>query len=169
MMQAPAPVARIEASAGGGGAMALAAEPLPLDDGQPTSFEALLARLEALRETVLVVELERHVHLVSFEPGRIVLSPLPRAAQDLGRRLLEAVQGHFGEHWQVEMVRGGAVSGAETLDEARRRRAQEALKAVEAEPAVQAALTAFPGAKVLDIRTPGTDGGGTVVQFGKPK
>lgn len=166
---ATGPGARIEPGAGGGAAMALAVAPMPSEDGQPASFEELLARLEALRETVLVVELERHVHLVSFTPGRIELAPLPRAAPDLGRRLSEAVQGHFGDGWQVEMVRGGAVSGAETLDEARKRRAVEALKAVEAEPAVQAALTAFPGAKVLDIRAPGSDGGGTVVQFGKPK
>ncbi len=164
-----APAVRIEAGAGNGAAMALAADPLPSDDGQPASFEDMLARLEALRETVLVVELERHVHLVSFTPGRIELAPLPRAAPDLGRRLSEAVQGHFGDGWQVEMVRGGAVSGAETLDEARKRRAVEALKAVEAEPAVQAALSAFPGARVLDIRAPGPDTGGTVVQFGKPK
>lgn len=170
--QAGPPAAqRIEAGGGLGGAtaMALAPDQLPAADDQPASFEELLARLEALRETVLVVELERHVHLVSFAPGRIELAPLPRAAPDLGRRLLEAVQGHFGDFWHVDMVRGGAVAGAETLDEARKRRAEEALRAVEAEPAVQAALTAFPGAKVLDIRTPGSDSGGTVVQFGKPK
>lgn len=177
----PAPAGPAVLAAGGGGAMAVArthpaAEADPglevaaaVPDG-PATFEALLAGLEGHREhVVLVTELERHVHVVGYRPGELILAPTARAAPDLGRRTVEAVAKVYGAGWRVRFV-SDAPPG-ETLDEARRRRAREALEAVAADPAVEAALQAFPGARVLEVRAPPVPEGATVVraQFGRPR
>jgi DNA polymerase-3 subunit gamma/tau len=152
------------AATGTDGAPIPAAEAHSQPADGPATFEALLAGLEAAREVVLVTELERHVHLVRYSPGEIVLAPTPRAAGDIGRRTTEAVTRVYGPGWTVQLLgAGGAPAGLETLDEARKRKAREALEAVEALPEIQAALKAFPGARVLEVRSPPQPEGATVV------
>jgi DNA polymerase III subunit gamma/tau len=79
----------------------LAAEPM---DG-PQTFEALLSRLEAAREVVLVTELERFVRPVSYSVGHVVLAPTQRAAPDLVRRTLEAVGRIIGPSSRIRASR----------------------------------------------------------------
>ena len=56
-----------------------------------------------------------------------------------------------GARWGVSVVsEGGAPTIAEQRDQARREAEAEALR----NPLVQAVLTAFPGARIADIRTP---------------
>ncbi len=83
--------------------------------------------------------------------GRIEFVPTPQAPNDLAQRLGARLQQWTGNRWAVTLVNDG---GAPTI--AADRDAEENALKVEAttHPMVQAALKAFPKAKIADIRTP---------------
>lgn len=116
---------------------------------QPSlSFEGLLEALEDAREIVLVTELERFVRPISVEPGRLVIELLPNAPADLQKRTVEALSALTDEDWIVEAGSGGQ----ESISERNKRLELERIEAAKQAPEVLAALKAFPGARVLDVR-----------------
>jgi DNA polymerase III subunit gamma/tau len=112
------------------------------------SFDGLLEALEDAREIVLVTELERFVRLVSLEPGRLVLELLPNAPPDLQKRTVEALTALTGDDWLVEAGKGGQ----ESIAERNKRLEVERVDAAKQTPEVLAALKAFPGARILEVR-----------------
>lgn len=112
------------------------------------SFDGLLEALEDAREIVLVTELERFVRLVSLEPGRLVLELLPNAPPDLQKRTVEALTALTGDDWLVESGSGGQ----ESIAERNKRLEGERVDAAKQTPEVLAALKAFPGARILEVR-----------------
>jgi DNA polymerase-3 subunit gamma/tau len=112
------------------------------------SFEGLLEALEDVREIVLVTELERFVRPVSLEPGRLVIELLPNAPLDLQKRALEALIALTGDDWLVESGSGGQ----ESIAERNKRQEVERVDAAKETPEVAAALKAFPGARILNVR-----------------
>lgn len=142
-----------------GSPMALAASPTlsgpqaaqskSVSSTQPSlSFEGLLEVLEDAREIVLVTELERFVRPVSVEPGRLVIELLPNAPADLQKRAVEALSALTDEDWIVEAGSGGQ----ESISERHKRLELERIEAAKQAPEVLAALKAFPGARILDVR-----------------
>jgi len=126
-----------------------AAQPTPTSATQPNlSFEGLLEALEDAREIVLVTELERFVRPVSLEPGRLVIELLPNAPVDLQKRAVEALSALTGDDWLVEAGSGGQ----ESIAERNKRLEVERVDAAKQAPEVVAALKAFPGARILDVR-----------------
>ncbi|OYU52999.1 MAG: DNA polymerase III subunit gamma/tau [Alphaproteobacteria bacterium PA1] len=126
-----------------------AAQPTPTSAAQPSlSFEGLLEALEDAREIVLVTELERFVRPVSLEPGRLVIELLPNAPVDLQKRAVEALSALTGDDWLVEAGSGGQ----ESIAERNKRLEVERVDAAKQAPEVVAALRAFPGARILDVR-----------------
>jgi DNA polymerase-3 subunit gamma/tau len=114
----------------------------------PNSFEMALEMLEEAREIVLVTELERFVRLVEFKPGALVVELLPNAPPDLQERTAKALRALTQTQWRVELGKGGR----ESIVERAKRLEQERLDAATAAPEIQAALEAFPGARIVEVR-----------------
>ena len=114
------------------------------------SFEHVVELIRSNRDVKLLVEVETCVRLAQYRPGRIEFQPTPDAANDLAQRLGSALQRWTGNRWAVTLVNEG---GAETIAE-KRDAADRALKEeAAAHPLVQAALAAFPSAKIKSVRT----------------
>lgn len=130
-------------------AQAGSSSPVPVPAPQTNlTFEGLLEALEDAREIVLVTELERFVRPVSLEPGRLVIELLPNAPPDLQKRAVEALAALTDEDWLVEAGSGGH----ESIAERNKRLELERVEAAKQAPEVVAALKAFPGARILDVR-----------------
>ncbi len=124
-----------------------APEPPP---AMPDSFEAVVDLFGGRREGLLRTHLMNHVHLVSFAPGRIVLTTTPEAPSDLAAKIGTLLGEWTGGKWTIEVTDGDPP--APTL----RAQADDAAQVVRDEaisdPVVQAALAAFPGAEVEEVR-----------------
>ncbi len=114
------------------------------------TFEHVVELIRTQRDVKLLVEVESHVRLASYRPGRIEFQPTPDAPQDLSQRLAAALQRWTGSRWGVTLVNEG---GADTI--AHVRDAEENALRAEAQghPMVQAVLSAFPKAQITSIRT----------------
>ena len=138
---------------GNGGGSTVQAVALDADQALarfPT-FDHVVDLIRANRDVKLLVEVETGVQLAAYRPGRIEFVPAEGAASDLAQRLGQRLQLWTGNRWAVSLVNeGGAPSIAAARD------ATEAnLKAeVEAHPMMQAVLSAFPKARITEIRTP---------------
>ncbi|WP_415182606.1 DNA polymerase III subunit gamma/tau [Phaeovulum sp.] len=134
----------------GGAATALAHQPESAL-ARFSQFDDVVELIRRMRDVKLLLDVEGHLRLVRYSPGRIEFEPTPDAPRDLAANLAARLQGWTGVRWGVCVTNSG---GGETLLETRNadRRAAEA-EAME-NPLVQAIFAAFPGAKIDDIRTP---------------
>ncbi len=124
-----------------------APEPPP---AMPESFEAVVELFGTRREALLRTHLRNHVHLVSFAPGRIVVTTAPEAPADLAVKVGTLLGAWTGSPWSIEI-------SAEDPPEPTIRAQDDEIARVAREdaisdPVVQAALEAFPGAQVEDVR-----------------
>ncbi|EKE44237.1 DNA polymerase III subunits gamma and tau [Oceaniovalibus guishaninsula JLT2003] len=142
----PSPAGRI---GGGGAAPALAQAPDPAL-GRYATFDSVLGLIRANRDAKLLIDVETGVRLVRYVPGRIEFQPTQDAPRDLAARLSQRLQMWTGVRWAVSVVdKGGAPTIAQTRDAA-----DEAMKAAaEAHPLMQAVRSAFPSARIVEIRT----------------
>ncbi|MCX8508700.1 MAG: DNA polymerase III subunit gamma/tau, partial [Rhodobacteraceae bacterium] len=114
------------------------------------SFPAVVELIRANRDVKLLIEVENHLRLVHYAPGRIEFQPTPNAPRDLAATLSQRLQGWTGTRWGVSVVsEGGAATIAEERDTDRLAAEAEAMQ----NPVVQAIFAAFPTAKITDIRT----------------
>jgi len=134
----------------GGAATAAAPDPVEALAHYP-SFEHVLELIRANRDVKLLVEVEGGLRLAAYQPGRIEFTPTDDAATDLAQRLGSALQRWTGNRWAVSLV-----NGCDTPTVVERRDADRLALESEAQrhPLVQAALAAFPKAKITGIRTP---------------
>ncbi len=108
----------------------------------PLTSLADVARLcEARGETKLSHQIERVVHLVRFELGRIEIRPKEGTPQDVAGKLGAFLKEETGERWVVSISNE---AGEPTLRE------QEIAKAA-ADPFVKSILDAFPGSEIQDV------------------
>jgi DNA polymerase-3 subunit gamma/tau len=101
------------------------------------------------RDIQLKLALERDVRLVNFAQGRIEFSLVPGASPQLAQMLMSRLQEWTGTRWAVEV---SSAPGAPTLKEQQEAKTCELLTGVRAEPLVQRALAAFPGAEIVAVR-----------------
>lgn len=136
------------------GPMMSGGQALALAEGQLqvyATFDAVIDLIREKRDMKLLFEVESCVRLAKYSPGRIEFQPTPDAKPDLAARLGQRLQGWTGARWGVSVVNeGGAATIAEERDKERVAAEAEARQ----NPVVAAILTAFPGAKIGDIRTP---------------
>ena len=131
--------------------MNAAAPPAP-DPGpaMPDSFEAVVELFGERREALLRTHLRNHVHLASFEPGRIVVTTTPEAPANLA-----ATVGKLLREW-TDKPSTIEISTEESPEPTLRGQADESARVDREEavrdPVVQAALEAFPGSEVEDVR-----------------
>ncbi|WP_309663642.1 DNA polymerase III subunit gamma/tau [Tabrizicola sp.] len=140
------PVMQAHASQSGQ-ALALAESQLQVYAGFPQIVELIREK----RDMRLLVEVETTLRLARYAPGRIEFEPTADAAPDLAARLSQRLQGWTGGRWGVSVVStGGAPTIAEDRDKDKLAVTAEAMQ----NPLVQAVMTAFPGTRITDIRTP---------------
>jgi DNA polymerase-3 subunit gamma/tau len=116
----------------------------------PDSFEAVVELFGERREALLRTHLRNHVHLVSFEPGRIVVTTTPEAPANLAGTVGKMLREWTGSPWAIEVSTEEPPEPTLRVqaDEIERVAREEAIR----DPVVQAALEAFPGSEVEDVR-----------------
>jgi DNA polymerase III subunit gamma/tau len=155
----------------GGPRAALAAAPIemtspePLARGEETappvralaSFEELVALAAEKRDIGIKSALERDVRLVRFEDGRLEFSLEPSAQKSLTGELSKKLADWTGRRWMVIV---SAEQGQPSLYAQAQMRKAELKDGVRADPLVQAVLSRFPGAEIVDVRAAADASGG---------
>jgi len=119
-------------------------DPAPRGEPAPPTFEKLIAHFVNKREAVLGVQLERHVHLVRYDPAnaRLEFRPGKGAEKDLAGRVGKCLEAWTARRWGVLISNE---PGEPTVFE-------KTLTGAQANPLVQAVLEAFPTATIGIIR-----------------
>ncbi|MFA9230616.1 MAG: DNA polymerase III subunit gamma/tau [Microgenomates group bacterium] len=149
-----APMMQLAPSAPARGPTMQGGQALALAEGQLTVYASFAQVVELIREKrdmKLLYEVEAGVRLARYSPGRIEFELSPVADDQLPSRLAQRLQAWTGARWGVTVVSTG---GAATIEEDRNKEATAARAEALQSPLVQAVLTAFPGAKITEIRTP---------------
>jgi DNA polymerase-3 subunit gamma/tau len=115
------------------------------------TFDHVVELIRAQRDVKLLVEVETCVKLSSYQPGRIEFEPTQDAPADLAQRLGNRLQTWTGQRWTVSLVNSG---GRNTISEVKDAAALALIQSALQHPLVQAVVSAFPKAKITDIKTP---------------
>ncbi|WP_417270921.1 DNA polymerase III subunit gamma/tau [Celeribacter sp.] len=115
-------------------------------------FEDVVELIGYHRDMKLKIDVENHVRLASYKPGRIEFEPVGDAPADLASRLSSRLQSFTGHRWGVSIATApeGTITLRELMDADRL--ALEA--AAKSHPMVAKVFELFPEAKIADIRTP---------------
>jgi DNA polymerase-3 subunit gamma/tau len=111
-------------------------------------FEDVVALAGERREIALKATLQRDVRLVRFEEGRIEFNLVEGGNRAVATDLARALQAWTGQRWMVAL---SSETGAPTLHEQAQAAARERKEGASSHPLVQAVLTKFPGAKVVNV------------------
>ncbi|MEO9772542.1 DNA polymerase III subunit gamma/tau [Roseibium sp.] len=132
-----------------------ARQPEPQPDIQPEpafnlkNLHDCVALASEKRDVPMKVAIQRQMRLVKFEPGKIEIQPTedapPDIAGEFGRKLTEWT----GQRWFVVVSR---TQGRPTIHEEQEANQQQLLSDARSHPTVAALLSAFPGAKVVDVK-----------------
>lgn len=126
-------------------------QPAPADVPQITldKFEELIFLAEDKRDLQTKTRLRRHVQLIKFEDARMEFSitgnPPPSFIPDLQHRLKHWT----GKRWNLVISRE---PGAPTLEEIDQVEEKNKFESARLDPAVEAIMAKFPGAKIVDVR-----------------
>jgi DNA polymerase-3 subunit gamma/tau len=112
-------------------------------------LEDVVALAGEQRDIVLKAALERDVRLVRFEEGRIEFNLAEGGNRTLANDLARALQSWTGLRWVVAL---SSEPGAPTLHEQAQQVARERKEGAATHPLVQAVLSKFPGAQIVDVR-----------------
>ncbi|MGB3314006.1 MAG: DNA polymerase III subunit gamma/tau, partial [Albidovulum sp.] len=146
-----APRASLSATPSGNGTSTALARDPEVALARYASFPAVVELIRANRDVKLLLEVESHIRLVHYAPGRIEFEPTPDAPRDLAATLAQRLQSWTGVRWGVSVVSEG---GAKTIAEERNAREDAAREKARGNPLVQAVFAAFPKASITAIRTP---------------
>jgi DNA polymerase-3 subunit gamma/tau len=112
-------------------------------------FEDLIALAEEKRDLPTRAALERDVRLVRLEDGKLEIALESGASKSLVQELARKLSEWTGRRWLVVLsTQPGAPSVRSRLEAQR----SELVRGVRADPLVQAVLSRFPGAEILDVR-----------------
>jgi DNA polymerase-3 subunit gamma/tau len=125
---------------------ATAPEPLVIN-----SFSELLALAASQRDIGVKAALERDVRLVRCEDGRLEISLEPSAPKTLVPDLARKFSQWTNRRWMVIV---SAETGEATVKSQNDARRAELKTGLQADPMVAAVLARFPGAEIVDVRTP---------------
>jgi DNA polymerase-3 subunit gamma/tau len=114
-------------------------------------FEDLIALATERRDLTMKSALERDVRLVRFEDGTLEIALEPSAPKTLVGDLSKKLNEWTGRRWMVAV---SAEAGAPTMKAQAEARKAELKDTVRADPLVQAVLSRFPGAEIVDVRPP---------------
>lgn len=111
-------------------------------------FEDVLGLIEANRDYLLQNEIETHLRLARYSPGRIEFSLKEGASMDFPARLAKRLRDWTGQNWGVTLVQG---CEAPTIAERRNLDREEMHEGIEKNPLIARIKAHFPGAEILDI------------------
>jgi DNA polymerase-3 subunit gamma/tau len=114
-------------------------------------FEDLIALAAEKRDVSLKSALERDVRLVRFEDGQLEIALEPSAAKMLVGELSKKLHDWTGRRWMVVV---SAEPGAPSLRSQAEERKTQLKSDARSDPLVQAVLTRFPGAEIVEVRPP---------------
>src|SRR5712691_4282488 len=112
-------------------------------------FEDLIALADEKRDLATRTALERDVRLVRFEDGKLEIALEAGAPKSLVHELSRKLAEWTGRRWLVVVSAAGGAPSLRSQLEAQR---SELVRGVRADPLVQAVLSRFPGAEILDVR-----------------
>jgi len=115
------------------------------------SFEDLIAFAAEKRDLAIKSALERDVRLVRFEDGRLEVALEPSARKTLVGELSKKLSEWTGRRWMVAV---STESGMPSLRAQADAKKAELKDGVRDDPLVQAVLSRFPGAEIVDVRPP---------------
>ncbi|AWN49724.1 DNA polymerase III subunit gamma/tau [Methylobacterium terrae] len=130
------------------------AEARPASGPRLRRFEDVVALADERRDIGLKMALERDVHLVRFEDGRIEFRLAEGGRATLGTDLARALEAWTGRRWVVALSQE---DGEATLDARAKAAVQSRHQGAASHPLVQAVLKNFPGAQIVDVRDKAPD------------
>jgi DNA polymerase-3 subunit gamma/tau len=116
------------------------------------SFEDLINLAAEKRDLSIKSALERDVRLVRFEDGTLEIALEAGARKTLIGELSKKLADWTGRRWMVAV---SAEAGSPSLRTQAEMRKAEMKDGVRGDPLVQAVMERFPGAEIVDVRTPG--------------
>ncbi|MGB8631794.1 MAG: DNA polymerase III subunit gamma/tau [Xanthobacteraceae bacterium] len=120
------------------------------------NFEELIALAAEKRDLSIKSALERDVRLVRFEDGKLEIALEPSARKTLIGELSKKLSEWSGRRWMVAVSAEAGTPSIRTQTEMRK---AELKDNVRGDPLVQAVLTRFPGAEIVEVRQPPGMGG----------
>ena len=132
-------------------AMPAEARPAPAEAAAPRlrRFEDVVAMAGERRAIGLKDALERDVRLVRFEEGQIEFALAEGGSRTLAGDLSRALHEWTGRRWVVAL---SSEPGAAALREQKKAAEHEKKSGAAEHPLVQAVLSRFPGAEIVDVR-----------------
>jgi DNA polymerase-3 subunit gamma/tau len=115
------------------------------------AFADLVALAGEKRDVSMKSALERDIRLVHFEDGTLEISLEPSAAKSLVNDLSKKLADWTGRRWMVAVSTEAGEPPLRAQAEARK---AELKNDVRSDPLVQAVLTRFPGAEIVEVRQP---------------
>jgi DNA polymerase III subunit gamma/tau len=115
------------------------------------TFPDLVALAGEKRDMLMKSALERDVRLVRFEDGMLEIALEPGAVKSLVNDLSKKLADWTGRRWMVAV---STEAGAPPLRAQAEARKAELKNDVRSDPLVQAVLTRFPGAEIIEVRPP---------------
>jgi DNA polymerase-3 subunit gamma/tau len=122
--------------------------PAPATPAAPSSYKALVNRLQQSGKRILAQELHDQVGLVSFAPPELVLKPLRPLGAEWTRDLAAALKEATGSKWTVSFTDQG---GEPSLQQQELIAEETMRAAVLDEPNVRAVLESFPDATLDSV------------------
>ena len=113
------------------------------------SFQDVVALIGEQRDVKLKLQVEEYAELVNFAPGRIELHMLEGADDGFVSDLSNKLTRWTGQRWMVALSHE---RGQQTIGQQRRAQEQKELEQIKSHPTVEAAMKAFPGAQITDIK-----------------
>ena len=113
-------------------------------------FNSVVELIRANRDAKLLMDVEKGVKLVSYQPGRVEFEPSETATSDLAQRLGTELQRWTGCRWAIIVVKEG---GGLTIDDIRNQERHALEKQANQHKLLKATYAAFPNAKITSIRT----------------
>lgn len=114
-----------------------------------SSFDELIFLVEDKRDLALKTMIKRHVRLVSFVDGRMEMNLVENAPRDLLGSLGKRLEEWTGKRWVLSISKE---QGHPTLAEQEASENEARMDDAKADPAVEAIMSQFPGARIIDIR-----------------
>lgn len=114
-----------------------------------TSFTQLVALAGQKRDLMTKGALEGDMRLVRFEEGRLEVALEPNASKTMISELARKFELWTGRRWTIIVSNEQGQATLRSMSQAAK---QEHARTAEADPRVQAVLSRFPGAKVVEVR-----------------
>jgi len=117
-------------------------------------FEDVVDLIRLHRDAKLLIDVENHVRLAKYAPGRIEFQPHDDAPADLAPRLQSRLFAFTGHRWVVTIAE--APDGVRTIREVKDAERIALEIEAKAHPIVAKVFELFPSAKIAEVRTPET-------------